>query len=104
MIIPSTEKQNLFNESIQNNNRIVFDEWHTERRIVTDQTYQADIGSGQSVNSPKLLICAHQTHNRSNLPNKRKIISIFDNLNVRKYFVEIDGVRSQEIVFLPIMN
>ena len=43
----------MFNESIQNNYRIFFDEWYTERRISTDQIYQVDIGSTQSVNSPK---------------------------------------------------
>jgi len=67
----------MFNESIQNYYRIFFDEWYTERRIVTDQKYQVDMGSAQSVNIPKYLICAHQTYGRSNLPNKRRNISIF---------------------------
>ena len=93
ILIPTPETQLLFNESIQNNYRIFFDEWYTERRIVTDPIFQVDIGSAQSVNSPKYLICAHQTHDRSALPNKRNNISIFDNLDVRKYFVEIDGQR-----------
>ena len=92
-LIPSTETQLIFNESIQNNYRIFFDEWYTERRIVGDQTYQVDIGSAQSVNSPKYLICAHQTAARADPPNKRNNISIFDNLNVRKYFIEIDRQR-----------
>ena len=60
---------------------------------MTDQTYQVDIGSAQSFNSTKYLICPHQTHDRSNFPNKRRNISIFDSLDVRKYFVEIDGQR-----------
>ena len=92
-LIPTTETQLMFNESIQNSYRIFFDEWYTERRIVTDQIFQVDIGSAQSVNSPKYSICAHQTHDRSALPNKRNNISVFDNINVRKYFVEIDGQR-----------
>ena len=92
-LIPTTETQLMFNESIQNNYRIFFDEWYTERRIVTDQIFQVDIGSAQSVNSPKYMICAHQTEARSALPNKRNNISIFDNINVRKYFIEIDGQR-----------
>ena len=83
----------MFNESIQNNYRIFFDEWYTERRIVADQIFQVDFGSAQSVNSPKYMICAHQTEARSALPNKRNNISIFDNINVRKYFIEIDGQR-----------
>ena len=44
-LIPTTETQLLFNQSIQNNYRIIFDEWYAERRIVTDQTYQVDSGS-----------------------------------------------------------
>ena len=92
-LIPTTETQLMFNESIQNNYRIFFDEWYTERRIVTDQIFQVDVGSAQSVNSPKYLTCAHQTHDRSALPIKRNNISIFDNINVRKYFVEIDVQR-----------
>ena len=83
----------MFNESIQNNYRIFFDEWYTERRIVIDQIFQVDIGSAQSVSSPKYLICAHQREARSGLPNKRKNISRFDNINVRKDFIEIDEQR-----------
>ena len=92
-LIPTTETQLMFNESLQNNYRIIFDEWYTERRIVTDQIFQVDIGSAESVNSPKYLICAHQTEVRSGLPNKRNNISRFDNINVRNYFIEIDGQR-----------
>ena len=92
-LIPSTGTQVMFNESVQNNYRIYFDEWYTERRIVTDQIYHVDIGSAQSVNSPKFLICAHQSEARSGVPNKRKNISIFDHLDVREFFVEIDSVR-----------
>ena len=92
-LIPSTETQLMFNESIQNNYRIFFDEWYRERRIAGDQIYQVDIGSAQSVNSPKYLICAHQTSIRADTPNKRTNISVFDHLDVRNYFIEIDGVR-----------
>ena len=38
-------------------------------------------------------MAAHQTATRSDHPNKRRNISNFDNLDVRKYPVEIDGVR-----------
>ena len=81
----------MFNESIQNNYRIFFDEWYTERRIVSDQIFQVDIGSAQSVKSPKYMICAHQTEARSALPNKRNNISRFDNIDVRKFFIQVDG-------------
>ena len=83
----------MFNESIQNNYRIFFDEWYTERRNVTDQIFEIDIGSVQSVSSPKYPTCAHQTEATSGLPNKRNNISRFDNIDVRKYFIEIDGQR-----------
>ena len=83
----------MFNESIQNNYRIFFDDWYTERRVVSDTITQIDIGSAQQVNSPKYLITAHQTTARLNAPNKQLNISSFDNLNVRKYYVEIDSIR-----------
>ena len=83
----------MFIESIQSIYRIFFDERYTERRIVTDQIHQVDIGSAQSVNRPKYLICAHQTEARSALPNKRINFSRFDSINVRKIFIEIDGQR-----------
>ena len=92
-LIPNTETQLMFNESIQNNYRLFFDECYTERRIVADQIFLVDIGSAQSVKSPKYMICTHQTEAWSALPNKRNNISMFDYINVRKYFIEIDGQR-----------
>ena len=83
----------MFNESIQNNYRIFFDDWFTERRVVTDTITQIDIGSTQSVNSPKYLIATHQTAATLNAPDKGINVSRFDNLNVRKGFVEIDSRR-----------
>ena len=38
-----------------------YDEWFTERRIISDTITQLDIGSSQNVHSPKYLIGAHQT-------------------------------------------
>ena len=92
-LIPNTETQLMFNESIQNNYRIYFDDWYTERRVISDTISQVVIGSAQSVNSPKYLITAHQTAAKLNAPNKQLNISTFDNLIVRKYFVEIDSIR-----------
>ena len=74
----------MFNESIQNNYRIFFDEGYTERRIVTDEIYQFDIGSSQSVNSPNDWICAHQTAPVADTPDKRRNVSVLKNLDVRK--------------------
>ena len=52
-----------------------------------------DIGTSQHVNSPKYLIGAHETRVRADTANKNKNIAIFDNLNLQKFYVEIDSVR-----------
>ena len=58
-LMPPVETQLMFNEATQNNYKISFDEWYTERRIITDLLVQHDIGSAQNVIQPKFLICAH---------------------------------------------
>ena len=45
------------------------------------------------MSSPKNMICAHQTSLRTTTPDKRINISIFNNLDLQKYYVEIDSVR-----------
>ena len=92
-LIPNTETQLMFNESVQNNYRIFFEDWFSDRRIVSDTITQIDIGSAQQVNSPKYINWAHQTAARLNTPDKGLNISRFDNLNVQKYYVEIDSQR-----------
>ena len=52
------------------------------------------------MNSPKNLICAHQSEDKSYLPDKRKNISILDHLDLRKFFVEIDRARFPKDSFL----
>ena len=91
-LIPSVETQVMFNEATQNNYKISFDEWYTERRIISDTITQMDIGTSQHVNSPKYLIGAHQTRIRADTANKNNNIAIFDNLNLQKSYVEIDSV------------
>ena len=92
-LLPSTTTQVMFNEAIMNNYTITFDSWYTERKISNDgRELQVDIGSAQHINSPKYLISAFQTADRTT-PNKNSNPAIFDNNNVTKYFVEIDGVR-----------
>ena len=83
-LIPSVETQLMFNEATQNNYKISFDEWYTERRIISDILIQHDIGSAQNVIQPKYLICAHQTNLRTTTPDKKIIIAIFDNMDSRK--------------------
>ena len=39
------------------------------------------------------MISAHQTKDRLDTPNKKIVISPFDNLDLRKYYVETDGQR-----------
>ena len=92
-LIPSVETQVMFNDATQNNYKISFDEWYTERRVISDTITQMDIGTSQHVNSPKYLIGAHQTRTRADTANKNNNIAIFDNLNLQKYYVEIDSVR-----------
>ena len=92
-LIPSVETQLMFNEATQSNYKISFDEWYTERRIISDLLVQQDIGSAQNIIQPKYLICVHQTNLRTTTPDKKINIAIFDNMDLRKYYVEIDGQR-----------
>ena len=92
-LTPNLETQLMCNESNQKNYRIFFDDWYTERRVVSDTITQIDISSAQQVNSPKYLMASHQTEASLNAPNTGINVSRFDNLNVRKYFVEIDSIR-----------
>ena len=97
ILIPTTQTQVLFNESIMNNYTNSFDSWYTERKISNDgRELQVDIGSAQIINSPKYLIGVFQTQNRigvPRVPNKANKIAVFDCNRVSKYFVEIDGTR-----------
>ena len=90
-LIPSVENQVMFNEATQNNYKISYDEWFTERRIISDTITQLDIGSSRNVQSPKYLIGAHQTKDRIDGAISTKNVAIFDNLDLRKYYIEIDG-------------
>ena len=92
-LIPSVETQVVFNEATQNNYKIFFDEWYTERRVISDTITQMYIGTSQHVNGPKYLIGAHQTCTKADTANKNNNIAIFDNLSLQKYYVEIDSVR-----------
>ena len=93
ILIPSVEAQVMFNEATQNNYKIYYDEYFTERRVISDQITQLDIGSSQNVQSPKYLIGAHQTRARADTANKNNNIAIFAHLNLKKYYVEIDSFR-----------
>ena len=92
-LIPSVETQVMFNEATQSNYKISYDVWFTERRIFSDKITQLDIGSSQIVQSPNYLIGAHQTKDRIDGAISTKNVAIFDNLDLRKNYIEIDGQR-----------
>ena len=54
---------------------------------------QHDTGSAQQGISPKHLNCSHQTKDRTKAPNKKINVAIFDNLDLRKYHVELGSLR-----------
>ena len=92
-LTPSVKTQVMFNEATQNNYKISYDEWFTQRRILSHQITQLDIGSSQNDQTPKCLIGAQQTRDRLDGSTSTKIVSILDNLNLKKCYVEIDGLR-----------
>ena len=92
-LIPSIEFQLMLNEATQINYKISYDEGFTERRIISDTITQLDIGSSQKLQSPKYLIGAHQTKDRIDGAISTKNVAIFDNLDLRKYYIEIDSQR-----------
>ena len=93
ILIPNSQTQILFNESIMNNYTITFDSWYTERKISNDgRKLQVDISSAQKLNSPKYLIKSFQANAGAATINKSNSPAIFDTNLVTKYFVGIDGV------------
>ena len=98
-IVPSSETQLLFNESITNNYTITFDSWYTERNISNaGRELQIDIASAQHINSPEYLIGAFQTNVRTT-PNKAGNPAIFDNNNVTKYLLKLTESDIQKTVY-----
>ena len=94
IFIPDAQTQTRFNNSIKDSFILSFDHWISDRKTVDTQLeYQVDNGSAQNTNSPKYLIAVHQTADRIGVPNRTNNIAIFDNLNVRKDHVDIDGLR-----------
>ena len=100
-IIPSPETQVYFNEAIWKSFTLSYESWTTDRKPVdTAREFQIDISSASNLKSPLYLKAAHQKTQRpdpanpaNNLSNNRFNNSIFDHVEVRKYYSEIDGVR-----------
>ena len=100
-IIPSPATQVIFNEAISKTFTLSYESWTTDRKPVdTAREFQLDISSASNINSPLYLIAAHQKTQRpdpanpaNNLSNNRFNNAVFDHVDVRKYYSEIDGVR-----------
>ena len=97
--IPTPETQVYFNEAISKTFTLSYESWTTDRKPVnTAREFQLDISSASNINSPLYLIAAHQKKQRldaagNRLPNNRFNNAIFDEVEVRKYYSETDGVR-----------
>ena len=95
-ILPSPQQQQFFNEAIRQSFSLSFDSWVTDRKPVnTGNENQLDIGSESNINVPLYLTAAHQETQRDNpaIPPNQLINAVFDKVDVKRYFVEIDGVR-----------
>ena len=76
ILIPNSQTQVMFNEAIINNYTTTFDSWYTERKISNDgRELQVVIASAQHINSPKNLISAFRTNDRTT-PKKARNPSI----------------------------
>ena len=81
---------NVFIKALKLNH---FDSRTTDKKVAyTGLENQVDIGSAKNVNSAKNFIAAHQTEARAGSANKAHNVAKLDILDLRKYFVEIDGV------------
>ena len=58
-LIHSVGTQVMFNEATQNNHKISYNEYFTERQVRSDLLVQHDIGSPQQVNSSLHFLGAH---------------------------------------------
>ena len=95
-LVPSGEQQQFFNEATREYFTLSFDAWVTDRNpVIKGNEYQLDIGSASNINIPLYLIVAHHQTQRDNpaRPPNQFFNAIFDHVRVKRYFVEIDGVR-----------
>ena len=95
-IVPSPEQQQFFNEAIRQSFKLSFDYWVTDRKPVnTGNEYQLDRGSASNISIPSYLKAVHQQTQRDNpaSPPNHFINAVFDIVGVKRYFVEIDGIR-----------
>ena len=82
------------NKSIKDCFTLCFDSWTTDKKVVTrGSENQNDIGSAVKVNSAKYLIAAQGTEIRTSFAIKANNVPVFDGRDIRKFSVELDGVR-----------
>ena len=92
-LLPSVETQARFNEATQNNHTISFDEWYTERRVISDTITQLDNSTSQHVISPKILIAATQNNHKISFDEwytERRVIS--------DTITQLDNSTSQHVI------
>ena len=93
---PPAEKQQLFNESVRQTFTLSFDSWVTDRKPVnTGNEYQIDFGYASNKDIPLYLLVAHQKTQRDNpaRPHNQFNNAVSDHVGVKRYSVELDGVR-----------
>ena len=85
---------NSFLTIISGNFTLSFDSGTNDRKTNDIQSkYQIDLGSAKNINSSNYIVLNNQTAARIRVPNKANIVAVFDNLNVWKYLVDVDGNR-----------
>ena len=83
----------MSNESVKSSFTLTFDSYTTHKRVVnTALVYQLDMWSSTGIISPTYWFAYHQTGARTGVANKANNRAIFCQLDVRKYFVEINGL------------
>ena len=92
---PDAQKQIMFKDSSKDRFALSFNSSSNNRKTIDTQLEnQAKICIAQNITIPRYLTVAHQTATSIGVPNKTNNVAIFDNLNVRKYHVEIDRLRN----------
>ena len=93
-LIPSSETQVKFDNSVKNSFTISIDSRITTRRVSDTQIeYEFNNGSAHKDFSKKYSKAGHQTAAPAAAPNKEIFTAAFENLNVENYFIGIDGIR-----------
>ena len=87
IVIPNTQTQIMFNESIMDKYTITLVSWYTERKISNNgRELQVDIGGAQHNRSPQNLKKVFRTQNRKEVPNKANKNAFFDINHLTKKF------------------